>query len=68
MSAADEALTVAHTARIPVLEVLRLIDATRTASANEAWRDACECVEDLVLSYVAEQSGAPQGVEPGAGL
>lgn len=50
------ALVGAEHAMIPVVEVLKLIERTRAMTGNIDWRQACDCVEDLILNRAARDA------------
>lgn len=34
---------------LPVTEILEIIESTRCAAISGPWREACDCVEDLII-------------------
>ncbi len=60
MTVANDALWSAQAVEIPVVEVLKILNDTRMSDANRDRQEACDCVEDIVLAWVALKTGASE--------
>lgn len=57
MSLALKALESAEQQTMFVAEALAIVNATRCASGTAAWREACDCIEDIILIRAARDRG-----------